>query len=157
MIERRDARRIAESLTKEGFASRAQVKEALNIQKQEGGFLGCILVKREELTEEKLAIHAVERYGYPFLTLSNYQASSEAIEVFPEELARKYLTVPLDKIGDLLTVAHAHPLESEMFKEIEKVTGCALTSYISTISEVEKALEVCYSAAKKDDTSKDST
>jgi len=146
---RRDPKRIGDSLLKEGIISRTQLKEALEINKKEGIFIGHILVKKGYLTEEELAAHSVERYGYPYLPLSQYEVNPEAIKVIPEEVARKHLILPVDKIGTLLTIAQASPLGTEVVEVIRKLTRCSLTYYISTISELEKALDLYYSDAKK--------
>jgi len=152
-MERRDPKRIGASLLREGIISRTQMKEALEIRKKEGGFLGYILVKRGFLPEEELAAHFVEEYGYPYLPLSHYEVNPETIKIIPKEIARKYLILPIDKTGILLTIAHASPLGTEVVEALKELTKCSLTYYISTISEIEKAIDFYYKESKKEGTS----
>lgn len=143
------SKRIGESLLREGIIIKSQLKQALEIERQKGGLLGKILVELGYLSEEELTGHFVEKYSCPYLPLANYEMNPEAIKIIPEVVARKYLLLPVDKIGNLLTVATANPLETKVAEAIKELTGCRVVSYVSTISAIEKAIDIYYGELKK--------
>ncbi|MCK4261953.1 hypothetical protein KAW55_00345 [bacterium] len=145
----RSPSRIGESLVREGMITKSQLKEAFEIEKQKGGFIGKILVELDYLSEEELTGHFVERYGCPYLPLANYEMNPEAIKMVPEAVARKYLLLPVDKMGNLLTVAAANPLETRVVEAVKELTGCKVISYVSTISAIEKGIEFYYGELKE--------
>lgn len=140
---------IGESLVRGEKITRSQLEEVLEIEGEKGEFLGKILIELGYLSEEKLTEHFVERYGCPFLPLTNYEMNPEAIKMVPEVLARKYLLLPVDKMGNLLTVTSGRPLELKVAEAIKELTGCRVVSYVSTISAIEKAIDLYYGKLKK--------
>lgn len=135
---------IGENLLKEGMITEAQLKQALEIEEQREKPLCGILVELNYLSEEELAGYFVEKYGCPYLPLANYEINPEGIKIIPEAVARKHLLFPVDKIGNLLTVATINPLEEKVAEAIKELTGCKVVSYVSTISAIKEAINTYY-------------
>ncbi|MDD5770899.1 MAG: type II secretion system protein GspE, partial [Candidatus Omnitrophica bacterium] len=106
-------KQLGELLLDEGIISRNQLKQALKEQKDKGGLIGETLVELGYVKEDDIAQSLTAQYGFPFLTLKNYDVSPEITDTIPAKLARQYLLVPIDKIGNNLTLAMSNPLNTQ--------------------------------------------
>ena len=135
---------MGELLLDEGIISRQQLNAALEAQKDKGGLIGEILVELKFVKEEDIAQSLTAQYGFPFLTLKNYDVSPEITSIIPPNLARQYLLVPIDKIGSNLTLAMSNPLNMQAISDVELLSGCSVQAFVSTSSDIKKAIERYY-------------
>jgi hypothetical protein len=56
----------------------------------------------------------------------------------PEDVAREYCIFPVDRIGNIITVAVANPFDVLKLDDIRIITGCQLRTVVSTAEEIEK-------------------
>ena len=138
------SKKIGELLVECGVITQEQVDKAMKIQQEKGGLLGQILVSLNYVTEEVVAQVLTAQYGFPFLPLKHYTFDAELIRVIPATVARQYCLVPVDRIGDTLTVAMADPLNTKAIEDIEMLTRCSVQIFVSTISDVIEAIERHY-------------
>ena len=137
--------RIGNSLVKDGLITEDQLKESLEVQKEQGGFLGKILVEKEFLMEEEMLSYFLERYAIPYIQPSQFPINPESKKFISEEIARKYLLLPVDNIGHRLSVICAGPLEGALLGNIlEACNGWPVSYFLSNISEIEEAIEKVY-------------
>ena len=52
--------------------------------------------------------------------------------------------MPLDRIGNILSVVMLNPLNEQARHEVEVVTKCQIATFISTRNEIDAALKQCY-------------
>ncbi len=119
-------------------------QQVLAHQKNHGLPIQEILVKLELIKEEDIVQELISLYGFPYLPLNNYDVSKDAIEMIPYELAKRHCAIPIEKMGEGLTVAMANPLDTAAINEMEKVSRCMILPLISTISEIKKAIDISY-------------
>ncbi len=137
-------KRLGELLLERKVVTEEQLKIALKVQEEKGGLLGQVLVNLEFATEEAVAQALTAQYGFPYLPLRHYQIDGELIQLIPENVARQYCLIPVDRIGDALTVAMADPLHAEAVEDIEMLTHCAVSVFVATMSDVIEAIEENY-------------
>ena len=135
---------IGQLLLEKGAIKQAQLDEALKIQKEKGGLLGQVLAGLGYVTEEQIAQAITVQYGFPYLPLSNYDMDEEAIKLVPENVARQYGLVPIDKIGNTVTIAMADPLNTQAIEDIELVTGSSIQIFVSTATDIKQAIDRFY-------------
>lgn len=135
---------MGELLLNEGIISRNQLKQALKEQKDKGGLIGETLVELGYVKEDDIAQSLTAQYGFPFLTLKNYDVSPEITDTIPAKLARQYLLVPIDKIGNNLTLAMSNPLNTQAVSDVELLSGCSVQAFVSTSSDIKKAIDKYY-------------
>lgn len=138
------AKQLGELLKERKVITDAQLKEALDVQKQKGGLIGEILVGLGYAKEEEIAQVLTVQYGFPYLPLDNYEIDREIIKILPLEIVKKCGAIPLDKIGATLTVAMVNPLNVSALEEIEKLAKCTVQPFITTSSGFQKALKKYY-------------
>jgi len=142
-------KQLGELLIERGVISDEQFQKAMAVQSERGDFLiGEILIELGFLKEEDIAQTLTAQYGFPFLPLSNYEIDAEVIDIIPARIARQSMLVPIDKIGNNLTVAMSNPLDVQTIEDIEILTSCNVQVFVSTSSDIKKAIEKYYKDKK---------
>lgn len=136
--------KLGEILIRNEVISQEQLQRALDFQKREGGLLGEILVKLGYANELDIVQALTVQCGFPYLPLENYELKKEVRKVVPENVARQYCIVPLDLIGNILTVAMSNPLNKKAIEDLEMITKKKIQVFISTVTAVTEALNKLY-------------
>ena len=144
MIRRTITKRLGEILISQQIVTQAELDKALAYQQQHGGLIGKVLIDMGCVTEEEVALALTVQYGFPFLPLENYEIDDTITRLVPEHVARQYCLVPIDRIGNALTVAMADPSNVQAIEDIELLTRCVVQTFVSTPSDIVKAIEHCY-------------
>jgi type IV pilus assembly protein PilB len=121
-----------------------QLKEAIGLQRGEGGRLGTNLIKLGYITEEKLVSFLSKQWGVPAVTLSDYMVDSLVLKLIPYEIARKYLIVPLARVGATLTIAMADPSNVFVIDDVKFMTGFNVEVVVAGESSVIYAINSYY-------------
>jgi len=143
-IKRIVTKQLGELLMDRGIITPAQLEQALKAQKERGGLIGQILVSLGYAKEEEIAQVLTVQYGFPYLPLASYEISKEALMLIPENVARQYNLVPVDKIGDLLTIAMSNPLNVQAIEDIEMLTRLKVQVFVSTMTDINDAVKKNY-------------
>jgi type IV pilus assembly protein PilB len=137
-------KQLGELLMEHGIINEQQLQKALSVQKEKGGLIGELLVALGFAKEEDIAQAITVQYGFPYLPLSSYEIGLEITALIPVRVAKQYLLIPIDKIGNNLTIAMANPLNSIAIEDVEKLSGCMVQVFVCTVSDVKKAIEKYY-------------
>ena len=137
-------KQLGELLIERGVLNQRQLDKALTVQKEKGGLIGEILVELGFANEEDIAQALTAQYGFPYLPLGNYEINPEIANIVPIRVARQYLLIPIDKIGNNLTLAMSNPLNAQAIEDIELLSGCSVQTFASTASDIKKAIEKYY-------------
>lgn len=137
-------KKLGEILVEHDLITQSQLDMALELQKEKGGLIGELLVELKFVSEEDIAKTLTAQYGFAYLPLSNYEIDQELIKFIPERVARQYRLIPIDKIGDNLTIAMSNPLNSQAIEDIETLLGCNVQAFVSTNSDILQAIEKYY-------------
>lgn len=149
MARRVITKMIGQVLLERGVIDRKQLDQALAHQKEHGGLMGQVLIQLGFVTEEEVALALTAQYGFPYLPLNSYEIDGELTGVIPEDLARKYCLIAIDRIGNALTLAMADPSNTQAISEIELLTKCVVQSFVSTPTDIATAIEKYYKRAAK--------
>jgi len=135
---------IGSVLVQRKMISPTQLDEALEIQKKEGGFLGEILIKLGYLGEKDIVVALVVQCSLPYIAINKYEIDPALLRLIPEHTARELQVVPLDRVGDVLSVVMVNPVSSALKKELGKITGCRIATFVATKSEINQAIDRWY-------------
>ncbi len=144
MPQRVVGKQLGELLLSRKIVTREQLEEACKLQETRGGLLGQILVGLGYATEEAIAQALTTQYGLPYLPLAHYSVDPELLRLIPENVARQYCLVPVDNIGNTLTIAMANPLNTKAVDDIELLTHCSVQIFVSTPSDILQAIQRGY-------------
>ena len=137
---------IGEILIKRNVITPQQLEEALSIQKQEKCFLGEILVKHGHVEERDIVVALVVQCGFPYIAINKCQIDSEVLKKLPKKVCQENHLIPMDCVGDILSLVMTNPLSDSKRQEIENLTGCKIATFISTKTEIEQAISKWYPA-----------
>ncbi len=137
-------KQLGELLLEKGIINEVQLEKALKIQREKGGLIGQILVMLGYAKEDEIAQVLTVQYGFPYLPLESYDISPEVIKLIPENVAKQYNLIAIDRIGNLLTISMSNPLNSQAIEDIEVLTGSKIQVFISTMTDINNAIKKYY-------------
>jgi type IV pilus assembly protein PilB len=138
--------RIGELLLKEKRITPAQLQEALNYQKSNGGKLGLNLVKLGFVKDDEITALLSKQYGVPSINLTQFEIDPGIIKLIPAETAHKYQIVPLSRSGATLTIAMTDPTNVFAMDDIKFMTGYNVEPVVASETTVLEAIQRYYSA-----------
>jgi len=138
------AAKLGQLLIASNIISEDQLKEALTLQRREGGRLGTNLIKLGHITEEKLVTFLSRQYGVPAINLSDYKIDPSVLKLVPVDIARKYLIMPVARVGATLTIAMADPSNVFVIDDIKFMTGYNVEVVVSNESSILSAISSHY-------------
>ncbi len=137
-------KQLGELMVERGVITHEQINKALEYQKEHKDkklLLGEILVELNFATEKDIAEALTCQYGFPYLPLLNYDIDTEVLNTIPENMCREFCLVPIDKIGNSLTIAMSNPLNVYAMEQVEKHTGCNIQIFVSTSADIKQSIE----------------
>ena len=143
-IKRIVSKQLGELLLERGIINSSQLEKALKMQKEKGGLIGQILVTLGYAKEEEIAQALTVQYGFPYLPLESYEINADAIKLIPENVAKQYNLIGIDKMEDLLTIAMSNPLNAQAVEDIELLSNCKVQVFVSTMTDINNAIKKYY-------------
>lgn len=143
------SKQLGELLLERKIISERQLQKAHQVQKERGGLLGSIMVLLGYATEEQIAQALTTQFGFPYLPLANYEIDQQIVKLIPENVAKQYNLVAIDKIGNSLTVAMSDPLNLHAVEDVELITNCKVQVFVSTQTDIKEALNRYYGSISK--------
>jgi len=141
------ALRLGELLVSANIITPDQLKEALELQKREGGRIGSKLIKLGFVTEEKIVNLLSKQYGVPAINLSEYNIDPNIIKLIPKDLAQKHLIIPVTRVGPNLTIAMADPTNVFAIDDVKFITGYNVEVVVASESAIIEAISKYYGAS----------
>ena len=136
--------RIGELLSKEGYITSAQLKNALNYQKKNPLRLGSILIKLGYIDEESIVNVLSRIYNYPAVVISKSSPEPDALKIISYEVAKKYMVFPLKFEGENLVVTMAEPTDTTAVENLQKEIQRGLKVSVSSEQDIVEAYRKYY-------------
>ncbi len=136
---------LGEILIKRNMITPEQLTQALELQKKEGGYVGEILVKLGLLEERDVVVALIVQCSLPYIAVNKYEIDRQIIQLIPEDLARRHLLIPLDRVGKVLSVVMANPLDEAVKNQLQDMTQLKVVPFIATKAEIKEAIDRWYS------------
>ena len=86
----------------------------------------------------------VVQYNLPYIAVQNCSIEKETPGLIPAETARKLHVLPLDEVGNVLSVVMADPLSEKIRAQLLEITQCAIVPLIGTKTEIQAAISRWY-------------
>lgn len=146
---RRPKLRLGEALIAAGLINQEQLREAIARQKSSGKRLGQVLVEMRVVTERDITEVLAKQLNVPFIDLSNYLVDQQIAKLVPDHIAERHQMVPINKVGNKLTVAMVDPLNILAIDDIALMTGLQVKTVVATPTDIQKALQDAYGQQSK--------
>ncbi len=141
------APKLGELLVAANLITPEQLKQALDLQRREGGRIGSKLVKLGFVTEEKIVSFLSKQYGVPAINLAEYKIDPNIIKLIPKDLALKHLIIPVTRVGPNLTIAMADPTNVFAIDDVKFVTGYNVEVVVASESAIIEGISKYYGSA----------
>jgi type IV pilus assembly protein PilB len=135
---------LGEILIKRNLLKEQELQKALEFQKKDNKYLGDILVDLGFVEERDIVVALVLQYNFAYIAVDRYEIDSSIIQLVSKDVAHKLKVIPLDRVGDVLSLVMVNPLDVSAKKEIQGLTNCQVAPFIATKQEVVKALDRWY-------------
>jgi len=136
--------RLGDILLEARLLSSRQLETALDTQKKVGGRLGEVLVSLGFVTEFDMCNTLADQLGYPFIPNPEAQMDLSVTALVSEDLAKKYMAVPIRLDGNALVVALADPLNFIAVDDISLHCGRRVKPAVSTEKAIKRAHLAAY-------------
>lgn len=143
-------KRLGDLLIEYGLITREQFKEAMQLQKNSDKKLGEILVELGYLDESQLIQMLEFQLGFSHVDLDKYYLDLKLKQYVPENMARRYELVPLEKREGTLWVAMSDPTDILALDDIERFSGLNVEPVIASPNQIRKAIDHLYSLKEED-------
>lgn len=143
--------RLGDALIQEGLINEEQLKQALALQGKSGKRLGAVLVEMHLVTEHDIVQILSKQLRIPFIDLSNYLIDPSIAKLAPEHIAKRHMLIPINRVGNKLTVAMVDPLNIIAVDDIQLLTGLMIKPVVATHTDITKALHDVYGAVAQQD------
>jgi type IV pilus assembly protein PilB len=137
-------KRLGDLMVDAGVLSQAQLEEALKLQKETKSRIGDVLISRGFITEKQLIEVLEFQLGIPHVQLYKYKIDPTLTQMISENMARRYMAIPIRKEDNKLVVAMADPLDYIAIDDLRMSTGFQIKPVIAIKDELQRAIQRYY-------------
>jgi len=135
---------LGDMLVEEKLITPEQMESAQVQQRQKGGKLSDILLQQGLVKAEQLAIVLSIQLNLPLIDLKRHTVQPRALQLIPEEMARKHALIPLDIVNDSLMVVMADPEDIRTIEDIKAQAKMRVEVALGVRSDIERAINLNY-------------
>ena len=136
--------KLGELLLYSNKITKEQLKNALEEQKATGKKLGEVLVNAGYVTDNDIMEVLEFQLGIPHVDLENYLIKPEIVLEIPENIARRYDLIAIDKKNNYLIVAMADPLNFFAIDDMKIFTKFEIQPVIAPREIIQKNIDKFY-------------
>src|SRR3989344_1623057 len=103
-----------------------------------------IIASMNWVTDEQMSQAKSKVMGVPYSDPAEQPISPEILGYIPEEVAKRFQVIPINKNNEVLSVAMVDPLDLQVFEFIEKKSGLTVKPYLATAASISKAIAEQY-------------
>lgn len=137
-------KRLGDLLVDTGIITQAQLKEALFLQKSSDSRLGDVLIEKGWISENQLIEVLEFQLGIPHVHLYKSKIDPAVTHLITENIAKRYMVLPLYEEGSQLVVAMADPLDYVAIDDLRMRTGYLIRPVITSKEEINMTIQRVY-------------
>src|SRR3954471_14266307 len=124
--------RIADALVEDGLLFRKQVEELMEQQKREGTRLLKIIVDKNIVTEQDMAVSIGRVLNTPPINLHRLSILPEISELLPRDICQSHKVLPVSRLENKLFLAMADPLNVLAIDDVRRITRLEVSPMIAS-------------------------
>ncbi|MDP3921645.1 MAG: ATPase, T2SS/T4P/T4SS family [Candidatus Omnitrophota bacterium] len=144
MLVDHDQNALGEKLVQAGALTQEQFSASAGDATANGTSLVRQLLSSGLVSKAKVYETLADVYGVPYIDISNFQISPDAIKCLSGEIAHRYRAIPLFKIGETLNVTMENPADVGAVDRITQKSKCHVDVCLSAPEDIEEALRTHY-------------
>jgi len=127
-------------LRQHGLVDAEAIREASLVQRDIPRKTWDLLIELGHVGVEDFHAIMAKQKGLASIDLPNYNIPREVANLVSPEVANRGVLVPVDRLGRLLTLAMACPLDVEIIGEVEESTGLKVKPMLSRLDDLREVL-----------------
>jgi type IV pilus assembly protein PilB len=132
---------LGSTLVDSGIITTEQLEAAIHIQKLSGQRLKDVLISEGYTTKEQLKNFMSENMDIPYVKLSIDLIDPEAVKLIPANVARNNIAIPVNMVGDILTMAVSCPFDTAALDMLAFASGYKLEPILSDEEDILEAID----------------
>ncbi|HKH11015.1 MAG TPA: ATPase, T2SS/T4P/T4SS family [Rubrobacter sp.] len=136
--------KLGESLLADGKISRAQLDEALSVQRQDQRQLGQILISAGFVTPADLAMDLAKRLRLEYVELTEKDVDRTVTVVAEAKLLRRHNMLPLRVEEGRLVVAMSDPANFYAIEDLRMLSGYPIRPVVAVEEEIQRVFNRVY-------------
>ena len=142
---------IGQLLVEEKIITEAQLDEALAKQQETKQRLGEVIAELNFASERDILRTLGVRLGVEYVDSPLFMVEIDAVNIVPEQLARRYMILPMHLRSGTLTIATNDPLDFACLEDIAMITGLEIDTVLSPLPEIERGINRVYAQKTTED------
>ena len=138
------ALRVGDILVEKGIITTEELNRALNEQQKTGEILGKVLIKLGMVSERQMLEVLSGQLGIPFIELKETKIEDAVIKSIPAKFAWHYNVMPVNLVGNVLTVAISNPFDMWPIDDLETNLGYRIDKALATSQDIQEAINKFY-------------
>lgn len=106
-----------------GHIPKEKLNEALIESQKTGKFIGEILEEKGLVSNDTILSLLIKQCKTPLVSLLSYSIDREILKIIPHEICDKYKILPIDKLGNTITLAMVNPMDIEAIEIAKQYCG----------------------------------
>ncbi|MBI5634618.1 MAG: hypothetical protein HZA15_14205 [Nitrospirae bacterium] len=138
-------KKLGELLMEAGLIDEMQLKSALSHQKEWGGRLGAVLIRKGFVKETAMISVIEKQMGMSCMPLEKFEKpSAEVMRLVKEDIARKFGILPQKFDGRTLIAATSDPTDLKVLDDLGFLLGVRIKPVLALESDILTALDHFY-------------
>ncbi|MGO1469654.1 MAG: GspE/PulE family protein [Tissierella sp.] len=137
--------RLGELLLRSNKINKLDLESALIEQKKSNKKIGEIFVDKGILSEKDIIDTLSSQLGFPKVDIGKYPINIKSVHMIPQEMARKYSLIPIDRESGKLVVAMSDPLNFYAIDDVKLFTKLEIKIVIALESEITNLIDRYFS------------
>lgn len=142
--------KLADLLRKDGRITGRQLKEAEELQKKKGGWIGTVLIKLGYVTEDAILNFVTRTLLIPSVEISRETITPETVKLVEYQTAKSHMLMPLNVEAGVLNVAMVDPTNMDGVEEVAGKTKLAVKIKVARIKDIADAYKKYYAISEEE-------
>ncbi|MBI5603708.1 MAG: Flp pilus assembly complex ATPase component TadA [Deltaproteobacteria bacterium] len=147
---KREKKRLGDILVQAGMITPDQLAVTIEAQKKTNERLGKTLIRMGFITEENLIKTLAHQLKINFVNLKEEKIDPSLAKLIPDKIARRHTVVPLARMGQVLMIAMADPLNIFALDDLAFKTGLEIEPVIASEKDILHTLDTLYETTLMD-------
>ena len=135
---------LGQMMVEAGLLSPEQVAVSYEAAQRERIPLGRLVVRDGLVAPRDLATLTALELGLTMVDLRSQTIDPRAVATLPEELARRYIVLPISREAGRLTVAMGDPTDLHTIQDLTARTGDPIEPVVATFGDILEHIEISY-------------
>lgn len=119
-----ERKELGQLLLERGIITPEQLEEVLELQKKSKKFIGELLIEKGYVKKEDIIEALTEQKRADYVDLSKIKGvKTEIVKLIDENIARRFVCIPIAKEEDTLVVAMKDPMDIVAIDTLRRITG----------------------------------